>query len=475
MMRKLLLILLGFVLAGCGASRVSTPVRPDQLSFPALQFIFPKVEHAKLDNGIEIYLKSDHDLPLVEVTVMVGGGSVFDPPDKTGLSELFVDSLRSGGAGELSPDAFDETLDDMAVDLSVDSSSYAYTLDMSMRRADAVRAFGLLADLLRRPDFNPQRIEVARQGLIDGVRRRNDNPAAIAGRTLAQTIYRDHPFGRVAKISTLDNISRDDLLRLHQTYFQPQNLSVAVSGDISLDELKNLLNQLLGDWQETAQPDLEPPPLPEMPRQGGVAIADKDIPQTTILIGQPGIDKNNPDLMALKVANFILGGGGFNSRMMREIRSNRGLAYSVYSYFQVGRELPELFVAQCETKCESTLEVVSLMRAQMQELIDKPVSARELKTAKDSLINSFVFAFTSSHSIVTRQQRLDFYHYPADYMQTYRSRIAAVTAADVQRVAAKYLHPDQLQIVLVGRRNEFEQDPAAALGLPERDVDLNLE
>ncbi len=161
--------------------------------------------------------------------------------------------------------------------------------------------------------------------------------------------------------------------------------------------------------------------------------------------------------------------------MMREIRSNHGLAYSVYSYFQIGRFLPELFIAKCETKCDTTLEVVSMMRAQMQELIDMPVSDGELNTAKESLINSFVFAFNNSHSIVTRQQRLDFYDYPPDYMQSYRQKIADVTIEDVQRVAKKYLHPDQLQIVLVGRRNEFEQDPASALGMPVEHVDLGLE
>lgn len=482
MIRTILYVSL-LLLIGCAPQIASqaTPelaskvVRPDQLSFPELKFSFPRVERTTLNNGIEVYLKSDHDLPLVEVTVMVGGGSIFDPDDKTGLSSLFVETLQRGGAGDKSPRELEETLENMAADLGVSSSSYAYTLDMSMRREDLVSGFYILADILRRPTFDPQRIEISRKNLVEGVRRSNDDPGAIADRTLAQSIYRDHPFGRVAKKETLDRITRDDLLRQHQTYFQPNNLSIAVSGDINLDELKTLLAQAVGDWQPRDLPDMEPPALPDMPQQGGISIADKDIPQTTIMIGQPGIDKNNPDAMALKVANYILGGGGFNSRMMKEIRSNRGLAYSVYSYFQIGRQLPELFIAKCETKCDSTLEVVSLMRSQMQGLIDMPVSDEELQTAKESLINSFVFAFDNSHAIVTRQQRLDFYDYPKDYMETYRQKIAAVSAEDVQRVAKEYLHPDQLQIVLVGRRNEFEQDPAAALGMPVQDIDLGLE
>lgn len=475
MMKMYFYLALVLILSACAPRSSMTSVRPETLKFPELTFEFPKVERTTLANGIEVYLKTDHDLPLVEVTTMIGGGSIFDPSDKTGLSDLFVEALQSGGAGANSPRQLEELLDNMAANLSVSSSSYAYSLDMSMRRQDLLSGFNILSDVLRKPLFDQQRIEIARQGLIEGVRRRNDDPGSIAGRTLAQTIYRDHPFGRVAKNQTLTNIDRADLIALHRTYFQPNNLSIAVSGDITLNELTTLLEQFFGVWQAQELPDMKPPALPEMPQKGGISIADKDIPQTTIVIGQPGIEKNNPDAMALKVANYILGGGGFNSRMMREIRSNRGLAYSVYSYFQIGRQLPELFIAKCETKCDSTLEVVSLMRSQMQELIDMPVSDAELQTAKESLINSFVFAFDNSHSIVTRQQRLDFYDYPADYMQSYRQKIADVTTADVQAVAKKYLHPDQLQIVLVGRRNEFEQDPASALGMPVEEVDLGLE
>lgn len=474
-MRAIYLIGLMMVLVACSTQVTPQVPRPDATIFPELQFEFPQIERATLDNGIEIYLKEDHDLPLVEVTTMLGGGSIFDPPDKTGLSALFADSLQTGGAGDRSPQQLEETLENMAADLSIGSSSYAYSVDISMRRQDLIKGFDILADVLRRPQFDQQRIEIARQRLIEGVRRRNDDPGSIAGRTLASSIYRDHPFGRVTKQSTLTRIDRDRLVYQHQTYFQPNNLSIAVSGDIDLDELVTLLKQTLGDWQTAELPDMEPPALPEMPTNSKVTVADKDIPQTTIMIGQPGIEKNNPDMMALKVANYILGGGGFNSRMMREIRSNRGLAYSVYSYFQIGRQLPELFIAKCETKCDSTLEVVSLMRSQMQGLIDMPVSDEELRTAKESLINSFVFAFTNSHSIVTRQLRLDFYDYPSDYMQSYRQKIAAVTVADVQRVSDEYLHPDKLQIVLVGRRQDFEQDPAAALGMPVEYVDLGFD
>jgi len=462
-------------LGACSIPQASAPVRPDQLQFEPLVFEFPQVQRARLSNGIEVYLKEDQDLPLIELTALIGGGSIFDPAEKTGLSQLFAESLATGGAGDYTPRQFEEKLANMAVDMSVNSDTYAYTLGMSLHQRDLRESFALLALLLRQPRFDAERVDLACKRLIEGVRRQNDNPDALASRLMAKAIYEDHPLGRSASQLSLKNIDRDDLLALHRTYFQPQNMSIAVSGAIDLNELTRLFEEFLGSWPNAEMPDLTPPKLVKKPQKGEVFVAVKDIPQTTIMLGQPGIEKNNPDAMALRVANFILGGGGFNSRMMREIRSNRGLAYSVYSYFKVGYRLPELFMASCETACSSTLEVISLMRAQMHELIDNPVSEEELRVAKESLINSFVFAFNDSHSIVTRQQRLDFYTYPADYLQTYREKISAVTAADVQRVAAEYLHPDQLQIVLVGRGSEFEDEVPATLGLPSQRVELGIE
>ena len=193
------------------------------------------------------------------------------------------------------------------------------------------------------------------------------------------------------------------------------------------------------------------------------------MPQTTLLAGEVGITKDAPDLQAVRVMNWILGGGGFNSRLMREVRSNRGLAYSVYSYFQIGRKLPGPFIAGTETKSGTTLEVIRLLREQMARMRQAPVSAAELALAKESLINSFVFAFTDSHAIVSQQLRLDFYGYPADYLQRYRERVAAVTAADVLQAARDHLHPERQALVVVGNPTAFDGDPAS-LGLPVKTV-----
>ena len=466
MIRACFLLLASFLLL----TACTAPVRPDQLTFPELDYDFPTVAHYPLENGMLLYLLQDHELPLVALSVTVGGGSIQDDGKKTGISSLFANLLETGGAGERSPQQMEEELERMAAELSVSRDAYATTISMSLRSEDLERGLNLLADLLRQPRFDQERFEIGRNQIKEGIRRQNDEPAAIAGRTLAKAVYGEHPFGRHATLETVDRIERSDLVKMHQTYFQPDNIWLAVSGDVDTKSLLVSLDSVFGDWRSTGVPNMSLPPLPDPPADKTLFI-ERDIPQTTILMGHRGIEKTNPDMFALRVANYILGGGGFNSRMMREIRSNRGLAYSVYSYFQIGRLLPEMFVASSETKCASTIEVADLMLDLIRQLRDEPVTGAELALAKESLINSFVFAFDSSQSVVSRRVRLDYYGYPEDYLETYREKIAAVTIEDVQRVAKKYLRPDQMQIVLVGRSAEFDQDPAV-LGCPVEQIDL---
>ena len=470
------LLLLFLLLSACNQESVpsaaaSAQVRPDQLKFPPLEFSFPQVDVSRLSNGMHLYLMEDHELPLVEMTLMVEGGSIYDPLDKTGLSELFAAALETGGAGKLSPAELEKELESMAAELAVSSSSYDYRIDFSLRQQDLSRSIEILADLLRRPRFDNDRVELARKQLLEAIRRKNDDPGEVSSRLLAEAVYPGHPFGSFPDAEEVKEFTRDDLLRLQRDCLQPQKIWIAVSGDFKESQLAKLLEQNLGDWRPATTAAKPIPPLPPE-ASAKIWLADKDVPQTSIKVGHSGISKDNPDYFAVQVANFILGGGGFNSRMMREIRSNRGLAYSVYSYFKLGRRLPELFVAGAETKCASTVEVVSLMRKLMRQMSQEPVSAEELELAQKSLINSFVFAFSDTHSVVSRRMRLDYFDYPQDYLETYRQKIAAVTVADVQRVAKKYLRPEQMQIVLVGDTSVFGNS-FDGFDLPIERVDLN--
>ncbi len=445
--------------------------RPDSLTFAPLEFNFPQVAKKSLHNGMRLYLKEDHELPLVEITLLVEGGDIYDPLEKTGLSQFFSKALSTGGTESLTPEQLEAELEAMAAILTVTSSAYGFEIDLSLNQKDLHRGVAILGDLLRRPRFDEKRLELIRGQMLEGIKRKNDDPGSIARRLLAGAVYSDHPFGAYPTADVISNISRDDLIDLYQRYFHPQNVWLAISGDVEAEELIPLFNNEFKTWSTRNSMIRQLPLLPDAP-DGKVLLAQKEIPQTTILMGHPGINKDNPDAPALKVANYILGGGGFNSRMMREIRSNRGLAYSVYSYFQIGRQLKKMFIASSETKSDSTVEVVSLMLKLIEDMRDKPVSTEELELAKKSLVNSFVFAFSDSHSIVSRKVRLDYYGYAEGYLENYQRDIDSVTIADVQRVARKYLQPEQMQIVLVGN-NQLYLDKIKNLGLPVVSIDLD--
>lgn len=454
-----LLVLLLF-LGGC----VSPQPHPGRLATPPLRFLVPKIDHLTLSNGIRVYLKEDHELPLINLTVMVPGGAIADPQEKVGLASLLAKGLRTAGAGSRSADQIDTLIEQVAADFSVSADTYAFVLDLSLLATDLTTGLDLLRDTLRTPAFEPTRLELARKQMIEAVRRQNDHPQAIASRTLLRAIYGDHPLGRTPTEATVQAISRDDLLAAYKESFSPEELWVAVSGDFNRAELLAGLEARFGDWPAGINSPRILPPVSG--NKDGVAIVgQKDLPQSVVMLGQLGVDKGAPDLHAVRVMNFILGGGSFNSRMMKEIREERGLAYSVYSYFQVGRILPGPFIAQCETKSSTTIEVLDLMLAAMKTIREVPVSPEELQVAKESLNNSFVFSFTSPHEVVTQAMRLDFYDYPDDYLESYRAKVDALTLADIQLAAREHLQPEKMSIILIGNEQQFEA-PLTKLGRP---------
>jgi zinc protease len=442
---------------------------PDKLHFAPLSFELPKVEKFQLTNGVKVFLREDHELPLVTMSAMFDAGNINDPPDKSGLAQLHSSAVRGAGAGDRSADEVEAALERMAADLSVSSETYATVLNLSLQTADLDQGVGLLTDMMRRPLFEPQRVELARRRMLESIRREADSSAVVAQKTLVSALYQGHALGAMPTLESVEAIEREDLERFHRRFIRPDNLWLAVSGDIDRKTLESLLGRLFEGWNSVSQPSPQLQPLP-LEHPSSISLVRKEIPQTTVLMGQRGIEKSDPDLYALRVLDFILGGGSFNSRLMQEIRSKRGLAYSVYSYFQVGRRLPGLFVAGAETKNATVAEVVGLMRQEMENMTREPVTEEELVLAKDSLINSFVFAFDDSHEIVSQTMRLIFYGYPDDYLVRYRDRLAAVTAEDVLAAARRHLHPKTQTVVLVGDPVQ-PAELATQLGLPLKNIE----
>ena len=244
--------------AGCSAS---LPTSYEQLEYPELTFQLPEVETLILDNGIRLYLKSDNELPLVQVTAMIGSGAISSPEEKTGFAGLFGSVWRSGGAGDKSPEALDEYLDLMAADMSASMGTYSAQLDLSLRSENLQEGINVLGDLLMRPGFDSERLELARLQAKERLRRQNDSPGSISRRLLMAALYPDHYLGRSPTEASLMSITRQDLVDFQKTYFAPNNLWIAVSGDFEREHLLSILKQNFADWSQRDVPEQELPPV----------------------------------------------------------------------------------------------------------------------------------------------------------------------------------------------------------------------
>lgn len=441
-----------------GAERAN----PRTMSFPPLHFMIPASERVLLANGTPVYLLQDHELPIVTISALIHTGSVYDPATQSGLATLTGSQLRGGGTTTLEPRKLDEELEFMASAVESSFNSDNGTVTMTCLTRNLPRTLQLFSDVLFRPRFDEQRLAVARQQALEAIRRQNDDPKEIGDRELIKALYAGHPLGAVPSAASIQAITRADLIAFHQRFVRPDNMLLVVSGDFDRTRIIEQLNQAVGTVRPSTPLALPVIPQVQATYKPELLFARKEVNQTVIRLGHLGITKDDPDLYALRVLDFILG-GSFTSRLMMEIRTNQGLAYNVGSHFDIGRHFTGSFTAETETKAEATSKVIGLMTSIIAGIRTAPVSEQELKLAKESIINSFLFGFTSPATIVMQQARLEFYGYQSDYLERYRERIAAVTREDVLRAARKHLRPDAFKLVVVGNDRQFDH-PLSSIG-----------
>ncbi len=439
----------------CACAGPVTRVDPRTMTFPPLSFNVPKSERFQLDNGMIVYLMTDHELPLVNITAYINTASIYDPEDKVGLARLTGAVMRSGGTQQTPVEKLDAELEFLASSVESSTSSDMAKVSLTTLKKNLQRTLDLFGQVLMQPVFREDRVELARKQTIEGLRRQNDDPKEIAGREFTCALYEGHPLARVPTIESVTRITRDDMMAFHKRYYHPNNVILAVSGDIDQEELLKSLGKVFNGWRRE---DIVLPAIasPKTELQAAVLLAHKDVNQSVIRLGSLGIEKSNPDLYAVRVMDYILGGGS-TSRLTQEVRSNQGLAYQAASYFDVGRRFVGTFWVETETKSESTAKVISLILKIITGMTKVAVSDQELSLAKDSIINSFIFGFAKPDAVVNQQVRLEFFGYPPGYLDSYRENIAKVTKEDVLRAAQKYLKPDVLTIMVVGDEKKFDR------------------
>lgn len=450
--------------------------RPEDLTYPPLpDFEIPAPRRVELDNGMVVMLLEDHELPLVQAVALVRAGGRLEPAAEAGLAEVAATVVRTGGTERLGPDELDDFLEGKAAVIESGAGESQARVSMSALAEDFPEVLRVFADVLRRPAFAPERIEVALTQERAAVSRQNDNPQSILFRELDERVYGpDSPYAWSPTYATLAAIERDDLIAWHRRHYQPDRTILGVVGDFDSEAAMALVRELFGDWAAPAggeEQDGAEAPYRERPNPGVFVAEKSDINQSNIALGHLGIVRSHPDYYAVEVMNEVLG-GSMTSRLFSEVRTRKGLAYAVFG--RVGSEWdhPGMTVLFTTTKVETTAEAIRALLEEARGMTGRPPTDAEVERAKRAILSSFVFRIDSPREVLEQQLTFEYFGYPPDWLATYRDRIEAVTAEQVRRAAAEHLHPDAFSIVVVGPTAGRDEDLSAFGELQELDISI---
>jgi zinc protease len=401
-----------------------------------------------LDNGMVLLLSERHDIPMVTVNMAIKAGSTAEPEDKPGLSSIAA-SLLMQGTSKRSASRINSEIDFIGGSLSVSGGNDFAAAGLRVLKKDIRTGLDLLSDVLMNPVFDQKEIDRKVKETLAEIQRQKEEPGTIAGEAFTKAVYGRHAYGRTNDdvAAYLPKLTRQDIFNFYTARYSPASMIVAVVGDVNEKEIIALLHEYFKGWKRSDQPlpASVPPPVIE---KTVVHKIDKNITQANIDMGNMGISRENPDFYAVMIMNYILGGGGFSSRLMDNIRDNKGLAYDVHSAFSARKE-PGAFSVSIQTKNESANEVIAETLKEIRRIQTEPVSEKELADAKAYLTGSFPLKMDTYAKIAGMLTSIELYNLGLDYPQRYLALINAVTREDIQRVARKYLHPDSLVIVVV--------------------------
>lgn len=459
------LLLPSFVQAAASAPS-GVAAHPRDLKYKDLKFDVPdgNTYRHTLKNGIVAYVAEDHALPLVNISVLVRVGAFLGPSDKPGLAEMTGELIRLGGTSTMKAEEFDEKTDFLAAEISSSIGDTQGSASLNCLSTVLDPALDLFFDMMRAPGFQQSRLDVEKGNWIEEMKQRNDDAGSILGREWRWMIYGDTHFStREATRVEVEGLTREDLVEFHKKYWRPDSMILAISGDVNTKEILANLDRRFRDWKVKGPAVPWPPPAPAFTPKPGLYQVEKDIPQGKVYIGHLGSrwDRwDNPDNFALMVMNDILGGGGFTSRITKKVRSDEGLAYSAGSRYGIDTYWPGDFRISFQSKNPTVALAAKYSLAEVRTLREAPVPPDELTTSKNSFIDTFPRNFESPARVARLFADDEYMGRPHSYWQSYQASIRKVSADEVLRVAKKYLDPDKVVFLIVGKWSEIEPGDA---------------
>jgi zinc protease len=418
-----------------------SPLPPQQI---------PRPERIVLPNGMIVMLLENHELPTIDAVAMIRTGARLEPTEKAALSEVTGEVLRTGGTTRMSSSEIDDFLDGRAARIESLIDQDFGRVTMESLKADFPEVFKVFADILRRPIFAEDQLQVVKKLAMSGVARQNDSQRDILDREFKRVVYgKDSPYSRFPTFASITSITRQDLVDWHQTYYHPNRIVLGLVGDFERSEVLKLAKAAFGDWPAGPAVNNTEVSHKKEPTPGVYFVEKNDVPQSAIMMGGLGILNSNPDYYAVEVMNQVMA-GGFGSRFFTSIRTSKSLSYVVFA--EVGGDWDHAGITQMflSTKTESTSEGIEALLEQASKMIATPPSDAEVSTAKQTILNSFIFRYDTKRKILNQQLLYEYYGYPLDWLSRYRAGVEAVTPEQVRAAAAKYLQPDQFAIVVVG-------------------------
>lgn len=411
------------------------------------------IQQVTSPGGVNAWLVEEPSIPFVALEIRFLGGASLDEPGKRGATNLMVGLLEEGAEG-MDARAFAEARDGIAAQFSYDASDDTVSVSAKFLTETQDEAVDLLRASLVAPGFDDVAIERVREQVLSGLRSDATDPDEIVGKAFYGAIFGDHPYGSSENgtIETVTALTRDDIVTAHRNALARDRIYVGAAGDISAEDLGALLDKLFADLPETGAPQ---PADVDVQTTGGVTVVPFDTPQSVAMFGHKGMKRDDPDFFAAYVMNTIFGGGGFEARLMHEVREKRGLTYGIYSYL-APREHAELFLGRVASANDRIGEAVEVIRDEWSKMASDGVTPEELDRAKTYLTGAYPLRFDGNAPIARILVGMQMDDLTPDYITSRNAKIGAVTLEDVERVAAELLKPDDLMFVVVGQPEGLE-------------------